>query len=205
MTIIALTGGIGSGKTEAANHFATLGIPVVDTDAISHALTAAGQPMLNKINLALGPGFITEAGELDRAKLRTYVFDNPEARLKLEALLHPAIHAEAVNQLAQNKKNLNPAYQIVVVPLLFESQRFRTLSHRVLVIDCDEEIQIARTMARSHLSRTQVEAIMAAQVSRATRLEHADNVIENNGTRAELLEKISEFHQNFIKTCIVSK
>ncbi|MEZ0330388.1 MAG: dephospho-CoA kinase, partial [Methylophilaceae bacterium] len=146
-----------------------------------------------------------EAGELDRAKLRTYVFDNPEARLKLEALLHPAIHAEAVNQLAQNKKNLNPAYQIVVVPLLFESQRFRTLSHRVLVIDCDEEIQIARTMARSHLSRTQVEAIMAAQVSRATRLEHADNVIENNGTRAELLEKISEFHQNFIKTCIVSK
>ena len=205
MTIIALTGGIGSGKTEAANHFATLGIPVVDTDVISHALTATGQPMLSKINLALGPGFITEAGELDRAKLRTYVFDNPEARLKLEALLHPAIHAEAVNQLAQNKKNLNPAYQIVVVPLLFESQRFRTLSHRVLVIDCDEEIQIARTVARSHLSRTQVEAIMAAQVSRATRLEHADNVIENNGTRAELLEKISEFHQNFIKTCIVSK
>ena len=205
MTIIALTGGIGSGKTEAANHFATLRIPVVDTDAISHAITAAGQPMLSRINLALGPGFISEAGELDRAKLRTYVFDNPEARLKLEALLHPAIHAEAVNQLAQNKKNLNPAYQIVVVPLLFESQRFRTLSHRILVIDCDEEIQIARTMARSHLSRTQVEAIMAAQVSRATRLEHADNVIENNGTRAELLEKISEFHQNFIKTCIVSK
>lgn len=205
MTIIALTGGIGSGKTEAANHFATLGIPVVDTDVISHALTAAGQPMLSKINLALGPGFITETGELDRAKLRAHVFDNPEARLKLEALLHPVIHAEAVSQLAQNKKNLNPAYQIVVVPLLFESQRFRTLSHRILVIDCDEKNQIARTMARSHLSQTQVEAIMAAQVSRATRLEHADNVIENNGTRAELLEKISEFHQNFIKTCIVSK
>lgn len=205
MTIIALTGGIGSGKTEAANHFAALGIPVVDTDVISHALTAAGQPMLGKINLALGPGFITATGELDRAKLRAYVFDNPEARLKLEALLHPAIHAEAVNQLAQNKKDIHPAYQIVVVPLLFESERFRTLSHRILVIDCDEEKQIARTMARSHLSRSQVEAIMAAQVSRATRLEHADNVIENNGTREELLEKVTEFHQNFIKTCIVSK
>ena len=205
MTIIALTGGIGSGKTEAANHFAALGIPVVDTDVISHALTAAGQPMLSKINLALGPGFITEAGELDRAKLRAHVFDNPDARLKLEALLHPVIHAEAVSELAQNKKDIHPVYQIVVVPLLFESQRFRTLSHRILVIDCDEEKQISRTMARSHLSQTQVEAIMAAQVSRATRLEQADNVIENNGTREELLAKVTEFHQNFIKTCIVSK
>ncbi len=204
MTIIALTGGIGSGKTEAAIHFAALEVPVVDTDVISHALTAAGQPMLSKINLALGPGFITETGELDRAKLRDHVFNNPDVRIKLEGLLHPAIHAEAVNQLAENKKNLHPAYQIVVVPLLFESQRFRTLSHHILVIDCDEEKQLARTMARSQLSQSQVKAIMAAQVSRATRLAHADYVIENNGTREELLEKVSGFHKNFIKTCIVS-
>lgn len=205
MTIIALTGGIGSGKTEAANQFAALGIPVVDTDVISHALTATGQPMLAKINLALGPGFISELGELDRAKLRAHVFDHPDARIKLEGLLHPAIHAEAVNQLADNKKNLNPAYQIVVVPLLFESQRFRTLSHHILVIDCDEEKQLERTMARSHLAPSQVKAIIAAQVSRSTRLEHAEYVIENNGTREELVEKVTLFHENFINTCIVSK
>lgn len=205
MTIIALTGGIGSGKTEAANQFAALGVPVVDTDVISHALTAAGQPMLSKINLALGPGFITQTGELDRAKLRAHVFDNPEARIKLEGLLHPVIHAEAVSQLAENKKNINPAYQIVVVPLLFESQRFRTLSHHILVIDCDEGHQLSRTMARSNLSELQVKAIMAAQVSRTTRLEHADYVIENNGTREELMAKVHDFHKNIIKTCIVSK
>src|SRR4051812_10316386 len=98
MTIIALTGGIGSGKSEAAKQFAALGIPIVDTDVISHTLTAPGQPMLDKIRLALGPGFITSEGVLDRAKLRVHVFDHPEARIKLEALLHPAIHAEAVSQ-----------------------------------------------------------------------------------------------------------
>ncbi|MBA3696558.1 MAG: dephospho-CoA kinase [Methylotenera sp.] len=205
MPIIALTGGIGSGKSEAAKQFAVLGIAVVDTDVISHALTAAGQPVLGKISLALGPGFVTPEGILDRAKLRAHVFDHPEARFKLEALLHPAIHAEAVSQLAYNEKTLQPVYQIVVVPLLFECDRFRTLSHHILVIDCNEDKQLERTMARSQLTKTQVEAIMAAQVSRAIRLEHADYVIENNGTQSELLDKVVEFHENFIKTCIVSK
>lgn len=205
MTIIALTGGIGSGKSEAAKQFAALGIPVVDTDAISHALTATGHPMLQRINQALGPGFIKEDGSLDRAKMRAYIFDNSEARAKLEALMHPAIHAEAVSQLAHNEKTLHPIYQIVVVPLLFESDRYKTLSHQTLVIDCDESQQVARTMTRSNLTEQQVRAIMAAQVSRSFRLERADIVIENNGTRAELLEKVSEFHKNFINTCIVSK
>lgn len=205
MPIIALTGGIGSGKTEAAKEFADLGVPIVDTDAIAHALTAPGHPMLQKINQALGPGFISPEGALDRAKMRAYIFDNIEARLKLEALLHPAIHAEAVNQLANNEKELHPIYQIVVVPLLFESDRYATLSHKTLVIDCDESVQIKRTMERSNLGKAQVKAIMAAQVSRSVRLMRADIVIENNGTRAELLEKINEFHKKFIKTCIVSK
>lgn len=205
MTIIALTGGIGSGKTEAASQFAALGVPIVDTDVIAHALTANGHPMLQKISQALGPGFVSADGVLDRAKMRTFIFDNKEARIKLEALLHPAIHAEAVNQLALNQKTLNPAYQIVVVPLLFESDRYKTLSHKTMVIDCDEATQISRTMKRSQLSEQQVKAIMAAQVSRATRLDRADIVIENNGSQADLREKVSDFHKNFIKTCIVSK
>lgn len=205
MSIIALTGGIGSGKTEAANQFGALGVPIVDTDAIAHALTAPGHPMLQKINQALGPGFLTPEGALDRAKMRAYIFDNTEARLKLEALLHPAIHAEAVSQLANNERELHPIYQIVVVPLLFESDRYATLSHKTLVIDCDETLQIKRTMERSNLGEDQVKAIMAAQVSRSVRLARADIVIENNGTQAELLEKINQFHKNFIKTCIVSK
>lgn len=205
MPIIALTGGIGSGKTEAAKQFAALGVPIVDTDVISHALTANGHPMLQKISQALGPGFVSDDGVLDRAKMRAFIFDDKEARLKLEALMHPAIHAEAVSQLANNEKTLRPTYQIVVVPLLFESDRYATLSHKTMVIDCDESAQISRTMARSNLSESQVKAIMAAQVSRATRLERADIVIENNGSPADLQQKIIDFHKNFIKTCIVSK
>lgn len=205
MLIIALTGGIGSGKSEAAKQFGLLGVPIVDTDIISHELTAVGQPVLAEISNIFGADFLMADGALNRAKLRAHIFENKEERLKLEAILHPAIRAQALKQLAENESKLQPNYQILVVPLLFENDRYASIAHKVLVIDCDESLQIKRAIARSQLSETQVKAIMDAQVSRATRLALADEVIENNGTLEELIEKVVNINKKFIKTCIVSK
>ncbi len=177
MTIIALTGGIGSGKSEAARQFARLGAPVVDTDVIAHQLTVAGGPIISDISRIFGAGFLNIDGTLNRAKLRAHVFNNPAERLKLEALLHPAIREHALKQLAENESALHPAYQILVVPLLFENNCYGSIADKVLVIDCDESLQIKRAMARSNLSESEVKAIINAQVRRAVRLKLADEII----------------------------
>lgn len=201
MSIIALTGGLGSGKSEAAKQFAKLGVPVVDTDLIAHALTAVGSPVLTQISQLYGPQFLTIEGALDRAKLRAHVFTNPQERSKLEALLHPLIRANALKQLAENEHQLHPDYQILVIPLLFENNQYQTSIHKTLVIDCDEQLQISRAMARSQLSQAEAQAILDAQVTRATRLKLADEVIENNGTLAELTESVEKMHQKLLKIC----
>jgi dephospho-CoA kinase len=203
--VIALTGGIGSGKTEAAKQFAILGVPVIDTDVIAHELTAAGAPLLAEISRIFGDELLTATGELDRAKLRKHVFENGVERLKLEALMHPAIYNQALKQLQDNEKILQPFYQILVVPLFFENNRYDTAVDQVLLVDCDEELQIKRAMARSQLSATEVKAMMAAQADRSTRLARADVVIENNASLASFIEKIVVIHKKIIKTCIVSQ
>jgi len=129
--VIALTGGIGSGKSEAAKQFAKLGVPVVDTDVIAHELTAVGEPMLADISRIFGTDFLTADGALNRTKLRAHVFENPVERLKLEALLHPAIYERALSQLANNENKLHPAYQILVIPLLFENNRYDAVIHKI--------------------------------------------------------------------------
>jgi dephospho-CoA kinase len=205
MYIIGLTGGIGSGKSEAAKQFLRLGAPVVDLDIIAHSLTAAGEPMLNNIADIFGEDFLNAEGALNRAKLRTHIFNDSLERKKLEELLHPAIRARAISQLEDNQSRLNPDYQILVVPLLFESDSYQPVVNKTLVIDCDEETQIRRTISRSQLSEAEVKAIIGAQVSRATRRERADEIIENNGSIEELIENVNKIHKKFIKTCIVSK
>ena len=205
MSIIALTGGIGSGKSEAAKQFALLGVPIVDTDALSHQLTATGELLLTEIRHTFGADFLMADGVLNRAKLRAHIFENKTERLKLEAILHPAIHASALKKLAENESELHPNYQILVVPLLFENNRYTGIAKQTLVIDCDESLQIRRAMARSQLGEIQVKTMMNAQVSRSTRLALADEVIENNGTLTELIQKVANIHKKFIKTCIVSK
>jgi dephospho-CoA kinase len=203
--IIALTGGIGSGKSEAARQFAALGVPIVDADVIAHALTETGQPLLNEISNILGADFINTNGALNRAKLREHVFNNLTERLKLEALIHPAIHKHAIEQLAKNENLLHPAYQILVIPLLFENNRYNGVADKILVVDCDENLQIKRAMARSNMRESDVKDIMSAQVDRNVRLKFADEIILNNGTLAELQEKVALIHKKLIKTCIVSK
>ena len=203
--ILALTGGIGSGKSEAARQFEALGVPIVDADVISHALTATGQPILKEIARIFGADFLNADESLNRAKLREHIFNKPSDRLKLEALMHPAIHDQALKQLAENEKRLHPAYQILVMPLLFESNRYDGVADKILVIDCDESLQIKRAMARSNISESDVKEMMNAQVSRSVRLKSADEIIVNDGTLAELQEKVIRINKKLIKTCIVSK
>ena len=205
MYVIALTGGIGSGKSEAAKQFSRLGVPVVDTDVIAHALTAAGSPMLSEIAHVFGIGFLNADGTLNRAGLRAHILNHPGERLKLEALLHPAIHDRAVELLTNNQNTLHPDYQILVIPLMFENNRYQALVNKTLVVDCDENLQVKRAMSRSQLTEQEVKAIMDAQTTRAIRLRRADEVIENNGSVVELIEKVNKIHKKFIKTCIVSK
>ncbi len=205
MIVIALTGGIGSGKSEAARQFANIGVPVVDLDVIAHELTAIGEPILLDIARIFGNDFLNKDGSLNRTKLREHVFNNPAERLKLEALIHPAIHARALKQLADNNHNSRAPYQILVIPLLFENNRYEDIAHKVLAIDCDESHQITRAMARNQLTESEVKAMMNAQVTRATRLSLADEVVTNNGSLTELRENITLIHKKFIKTCIVSK
>lgn len=199
MNVIALTGGIGSGKSEVARQFALLGVPIVDTDVISHTLTAVGSPTLMAINQQLNDDFLNADGSLNRAKLRERVFNQPADRLKLEGLLHPLIRAHALKQLSENAQQLKPHYQILVIPLLFENHQYADIIQQILVVDCDESLQITRAMARSQLTKEQVKAIMAAQTTRAQRLAMADEVIENNGTREALAAKVIKMHEKICK------
>jgi dephospho-CoA kinase len=203
--IIALTGGIGSGKSEAARQFAALGVPIVDVDVIAHELTATSNPILNDIKHVFGDKFFNNDGTLNRTKLREHVFQYPLERLKLEALTHPAIHASALKQLKDNESKLRPNYQILVIPLLFENNRYDDVVYSTLDIDCEEDLQIKRAMVRSQMTDLEVKEVMNTQVARAVRLSLANTVINNNGTLAELQKNVTETHKKFIKTCIVSK
>lgn len=202
MYLVGLTGGIGSGKSEAARIFKELGVPVIDTDAIAFDLTASGQPILKEIITHFGDVYLRPDQTLDRAALRKKVFTDKAARLKLETILHPAIY-EVVQQSI--KKNAGAPYQVIAVPLLFETERYQKLVQRSLLIDCDEALQISRTTARSGLSPAEVEAIMLAQMPRTERIHRADDIISNNEDLTKLRHKIEAIHKNYMQTCIVSE
>jgi dephospho-CoA kinase len=202
MNVVALTGGIGSGKSEAAKIFAEMGVPVVDVDIISHQLTAANQPLTKDIEANFGKAFITPEGALNRAAMRKLVFEDASARAKLNAILHPAIYEQALKQLQFHK---DAPYQILVIPLLFESPRYSPHINRILVIDCDEKTQIKRVKQRSQLPESEIIKIIKAQTSRKKQLTFANDVINNSGNIEKLREKILQIHKKYINTCILSK
>ena len=183
---VGLTGGIGCGKTTVADMFGALGASLVDTDAIAHALTAPHGAAMPALLGEFGADFATPDGALDRAKMRELVFTDPGARARLEAILHPRIR-EATAAAAAIASG---PYVIFVVPLLIESGTWRERVTRVLAIDCAEETQVARVMARNNLSEAQVRAIMGAQVTRAQRLAAADDVVLNDNGREALRPQV---------------
>jgi dephospho-CoA kinase len=193
--VIALTGGIGSGKSSVAAIFKELGAAIIDTDEIAHQLTAPGQPGARAIGAQFGSGYLREDGALDRERMRNLAFADPAAKKNLEAILHPMIRARVDSEL----KAARAPYVVIVVPLLIETGAYRELARRVLVIDCSEEQQIARVIRRSALAPDAVRAIMASQVSRGERLEHADDIIRNETSLAALRAQVSELHRKYLE------
>lgn len=194
MLVIGLTGGIGCGKSSVARIFAALGAAVIDTDEIAHRLTARGAPALAAIIEQFGSSYQLPDGSLDRARLRKRVFSNHAAKEKLEALLHPLIKQQVVSEMAEAQG----PYLVLVIPLFFETGAYRDLVDRVLVVDCDENQQISRTMSRSKLSAEDVRTVMAHQAPRAERIKLADDILSNRGNHADLEEHVNELHQHYL-------
>lgn len=195
--VVAVTGGIGSGKTEVCKAFMALGVPVVDLDHIARDMSAPGSPAMQAVRAQFGDAMFNADGQLDRAKLRELVFAEPDALDQLNRIMHPAIRLEAIRQIAQHTE----AYVVLAIPLLVENRDDWAMIDHVLVVDCDEQTQLARVIQRSQLSEGMAQAMIAAQSSREERLAIADSVIENNQTLDNLQEKVLEFHKNFSKTC----
>src|SRR5512134_484403 len=193
--VVGLTGGIGSGKSAAAEEFARLGAAVVDTDAIAHQLTASGGAAIEEVRRALGDEFIDHAGAMDRAKVRARVFSDPAARARLEAVLHPRIRAESGRRIAA----ACAPYVVHVVPLLLESGDYRRRVARVLVVDCAPELQAARVRRRSGLAEDEIRRIIAAQMPRAARLAAADDVIDNSGGIDALHKQVAALHARYLE------
>lgn len=193
--VVGLTGGIGSGKSAAAEEFARLGATVVDTDLIAHELTAVGGKAIEPVRRRFGDAAIGAGGAMDRAWMRERAFSDPEAKKALEAILHPMIREESRRRIGA----ATGAYVVHAVPLLVESGDFRQRVDRVLVIDVPEALQVARVRARSALAEDAIRAIMRAQASRAERLAAADDVLDNSGTLDALRHGVRALHEKYLQ------
>jgi dephospho-CoA kinase len=192
--VVGLTGGIGSGKSAAADEFARLGATVVDTDVIARDVTAAGGAAIPALRGLFGPDCFDASGAMNRARVRAKVFTDPAAKKSLEALLHPMIRAESERQIAASAG----PYVIYVVPLLVESGDYRSRVDRVAVVDCPEEVQLERVRQRSRLPEDEVRRIIASQVPRTQRRAAADDLIDNSGTLDALHKQVQNLHHAYL-------
>ena len=190
--LIALTGGIASGKTAVAKLFEQHDVPVLDTDQIARDVVEPGTPVLAQLVAEFGNDILDATGRLDRRRLRERVFADPAQRQRLEAITHPAIREE----LARRSRSAGGAYQIHVIPLLVEGGR-KDVYDRVLVVDCPEEEQVRRLVSRDGSDLEQAKRILAAQATREQRLSAADDVIVNTGTLADLENFVQTLHRNY--------
>ncbi len=195
MLKVGLTGGIASGKSLAAAALARRGVPVADADVLSHALTRHGQPGLAALVEALGPGILDATGELDRRALRQRLFADPALRQEVESVLHPLVFRGLEAQL---KASQGP-YALAVMPLLVEKPAARALVDRVLVVDCSEELQLARLMSRDHETEASARAILAVQSSRTARLAAADDILSNASDTAALEGAVDRLHGFYLE------
>lgn len=191
--IVALTGGIGSGKTTVANEFAKLGVPLVDADIIARTVVEPNTPALTAIKARYGADIIKSDGSLNRQHLREIIFSDTAEKQWLNSLLHPLIHQETQKQLQQ----INSSYALWVVPLLIEN-KLSHLADRTLVIDVTPEEQISRTIQRDNVSEEHVANILKSQVSRENRLLHADDIITNHNGESNLADKVAVLHQQYM-------
>ncbi len=198
--IIGLTGGIACGKTTATDAFRALGVPVIDADEISRALTAPGGKALPDIAVAFGADMIGAHG-LKRTLMRETIFSDPAQRAKLEGILHPMIKREIYEQL----KKVTAPYVILSIPLLLESGRWKEAVARIVVIDVPVEDQVNRLVYDRHMSEDEARAIIETQISREERLKVATDVIENTGSVADLTRAVSELDRKFYAMALEKK
>lgn len=198
MLVIALTGGIGSGKTTVTDILKTKNIPVIDTDIIARQIVEIDHPAYIEIINQFGKSILDENKNINRQKLREQIFDLPEKRKKLESILHPLIWDEVRSSISSLESTSTP-YCIIVVPLLFETKQVQIKFDRILVIDMPESLQINRTKERDNCNTEQVKSILQSQVSRQTRLDSADDIIVNVGSIESLEDNIEKLHQQYIK------
>ncbi|MDV6316021.1 dephospho-CoA kinase [Idiomarina sp. HP20-50] len=198
--VVGLTGGIGSGKSATTAQFETLGITVIDADIVARQVVMPGTPCLKAIAEHFGPQILSQEGQLDRKALRQKVFSNPEEKNWLNELLHPAIRQEILTQLEQAQS----PYAILSAPLLLENG-LEQYCQRVIVVDVPETTQIERTVQRDDSPRTEVEAIMAAQLSREKRLEKADDVLHNDGSLEMLQKQVNDLHQRYLAATVAQE
>lgn len=196
MLKVGLTGGIGSGKTAVSEVFEALGIPVIDTDVIAHDLVN-DKAVLQQIADEFGADILKINGELNRNKLAQIVFHKKENKQSLEKILHPKIKTEVIRQVEElNSRHKPPAYVIIVVPLLVEA-KYHDILDRILVVIADEAIRIARVQRRDNRSPDDIRAIIKNQIDDRTRLEHADDIIENNSNISEIEKQVSDLHERY--------
>jgi len=191
---VGLTGGIASGKTTVSDYFTQLQVPVIDADIIAHELVQPGQPTLVLLENAFGAKIINPEGHLNRAQLRKQVFDNPKERQLLEAILHPRIREMMRTQVQQ----ITYPYCILSIPLLLETQQMNEVD-RILVVDCEENLQRYRLKIRNGFSEIEIDKMLAAQARRQDRLAIADDIIDNNGNQAHLIQQVTELHKNYLQ------
>lgn len=194
--VVALTGGIASGKSAVSAAFARRGVPVLDADLIARQVVEPGQPALDAVLAAFGPTILGADGRLDRTALRALVFARPEARRQLEGILHPAIR----RAFAAASAIAGGPYQIHAIPLLAESGRAGEYD-RVLVVDCPRETQLQRLLVRDQETPERAEAILAAQATREARLAIASEVIANTGTLDDLDRAVGGLHAQYLEAC----
>ena len=190
---IGLTGGIASGKSTAAQRFVELGVPVLDADESARAVVAPGQPGLAAVVEKFGAGVLTAEGALDRRALRNLIFADAGLRRELGLILHPLIRADMEQKAAVAAGD----YLVLAIPLLIEQPREPGPVDRILVIDVDAALQLERVMARDSNSRTEAQAILSAQATRAARLAAADDVLVNSGTVEELRRGVDVLHERY--------
>ena len=194
MWTVGLTGGIGSGKSAASALFEQYGICVVDADIVAREVVEPGRPALTKISEHFGSDILNTHNQLDRAKLRTIIFSNPDEKKWLEALLHPLIRQEIIHQL----QHAHSPYAILVSPLLFETDQHK-LVNRTLLIDLPEELQLKRAALRDNSNREQIRNIMATQMSRECKIGKADDIISNLHDFAYLREEVERQHLHYLE------
>ena len=192
--VVGLTGGIGSGKSAAAEMFRAWGVEVIDADALAREVVEPGQPALGDIAAHFGSELLTAEGYLDRAALRKVVFSNPEQKSWLENLLHPLIA-----ELLQRRLNATKSpYAILESPLLLETEQYK-LVDRVIVIDVNEEILIARSVSRDGSDEAVFRSFIASQIDRAKRIQHADDLVSNEEGLEQLREKVEALHSKYLE------